>query len=134
MIASLWAGVRPVSMPPCSAQPMPQPPAYCVGLTCASCLRADLCMPSCAAVAAAPDIREHEVHYAVLTWKLATLVADLEIPTKDASYSCAHHQNSICRTTTALHANVSMQKSLCAMPAQRAVIATGLLVQLLSCC
>jgi hypothetical protein len=100
-------------------------------------------MPSCAAVAAAPDIaavaaapgiREQEVHHAVVTWKLATLVADLGIPAEDASYSCAHHQNSSCRTTTALHVNVSMQKSLCATPAQRAVVATGLLAQLPSCC
>lgn len=70
----------------------------------------------------------------MVTWKLATLVADLGIPAEDASYSCAHHQNSSCRTTAALHVHVCMQKSLCAMPAQPAVIATGLLVQLLSCC
>ena len=109
MIASLWTGVRPVSMPSCSAQPMTQLAAYCAGLTSASCLRADLCMPSCAAVAAAPDMSEQEVHDAVTTWQLATLVADLGIPTEAVSYSCAHHQNSICRTTTALHVHVSMQ-------------------------
>ncbi len=91
-------------------------------------------MPSCAAVAAAPGIREQEVHYAVVTWKLATLVADLGIPAEDASYSCAHHQklylpHNHCAACTCVHA-----KSLCAVPAQLAAIATGLLVQLLSCC
>jgi hypothetical protein len=112
MNASLWTGVRPVSMPSCTVQATTQPVlpvSQCVGLKSASCLRADLCMPSCAAVAAAPDMSEQEVHDAVTTWQLATLVADLGIPTEAVSYSCAHHQNSICRTTTALHVHVSMQ-------------------------